>query len=143
MLIAPSIKREDRTQMKKRIVSLTLALALIFSLSVTAFAAPRWDNIDDCNVALLFSGSTAKCNVIITGKSGTSMMRVTVYLQKVNANGGHTNVETWYEEVKGEKFRLNESVTGCASGEYRLYVNAMVYNSTGGSEGTVFRVRDG
>ena len=107
--------------MKKRIVSLTLALALVFSLSVSASAAARWDQIDDCNMWLVFSGSTALCNVTMTGKVGTSMMRVTVYLQKEKASGGYTNVETWYEEVHGAEFELDQS--------------ARVYDSKGNSEG--------
>lgn len=121
--------------MKKRIVSLTLALALVFSLSVSASATARWDQIDDCNMWLVFSGSTALCNVTMTGKVGTSMMRVTVYLQKEKASGGYTNVETWYEEVHGAEFELDQSVANCSSGNYRLYISARVYDSKGNSEG--------
>ena len=121
--------------MKKRIVSLTLALTLIFSLSVSASAAVRWDQTDAIYLGLVFSGTTAKCNASIIGKSGTSMMRVTVYLQKEKANGSYSNVETWYEEVHGSVFDLDQSVSNCESGNYRLYISARVYDSKGNSEG--------
>ncbi|MCQ4864356.1 hypothetical protein [Pseudoflavonifractor phocaeensis] len=125
--------------MKKRIVSLTLALALIFSLSVTASAsgpiAPRWDYTDAVHMVLMFSGSTALCNVTLTGKTDVSLMRVTVYLQKEKANGSYANVETWYEEVHGAEFELDQSVPNCESGNYRLYISARVYDSKGNSEG--------
>lgn len=121
--------------MKKRIGTLTLALALIFSLSVSASAAVRWDKTDSCLMGLTFSGKTANCNVTLTGKDGTSLMRVTGSLQKENANGRYTIVDSWYEEVHGAEFELDQSVPNCESGNYRLYINAMVYDSMGEGEG--------
>lgn len=121
--------------MKKRIASLTLAIALVFALAVPASAAARWDQIASCTVSLMFSGSTADCHIGIIGKSGTSMMRVTVYLQRVNANGSYSLVKSWMEEVHSESYILDESVAGCTSGQYRLSFNATVYNSRGVGEG--------
>lgn len=120
--------------MKKRIGTLALALALVFSLSMSASAAVRWDQIGDCNMWLTFSGSTAECYVSITCDSEIKLMAVTVYLQKQESNGSYSNVKIWSEEVRGNTFRLDDSVTGCASGKYRLMVSAAAYDGNGGKE---------
>lgn len=120
--------------MKKRIASLTLALALVFSLSVSASAAPRWDQFGDCILKLSFSGSTANCYVSMTCGSTTKQMSVAVYLEKEKSDGSYSYEKIWREDVYGNEYRLDDSVTGCASGDYRLRVVAIAYDTKGSSE---------
>lgn len=120
--------------MKKRIASLTLALALIFSLSVSAFAAtPRWGDTATCDAYLSFSGSTANCTVTVIGNTGTSKIYVTTALQIKNSAGLYTTVESWTETVYKENYSLYKTVKNCDPGSYRLIVSATVTNSSGSS----------
>ncbi len=117
--------------MKQKITALTLALALIFSLSMSALAAtPRWVNTDSCKVQLSFSGSTANCNVTITGKPGTSKITGTVTLKKSDG----TSVKSWIKTVNDEQFSAFETALNCAPGDYVLTVSATVYNKNGVGE---------
>lgn len=114
--------------MYKKMASLTLALALMCSLSVSAFAAaPRWGDAAICNANLDFSGSTAICFATVRGGSDTSKILVTVSLQKSTGNGQYATVRSWSETVYSQDYSLYEEVAGCASGSYRLVVSAVVY----------------
>lgn len=121
--------------MQKKIVSLTLALLMVLSLSVSALAiTPRWVTTDSCDVWLGFSGTTANCNVIIDGKSGTNKIVATVYLQKY-VNGSYTTVTTWGGTSYSDTYMLDDTANNCVKGtSYRLLVSATVYNVSGVSE---------
>lgn len=117
--------------MKKKITALTLALTLIFSLSLSALAAtPRWDNTADCNLSLSFSGSTAYCDVTVTGNPGTSKITATVALKKSDG----TAVRSWTETIYDEQFSVTKTAPNCAVGSYVLTVTATVYNKAGVGE---------
>lgn len=119
--------------MKQKVLSLFLALSMTFVLAGTAFAvSPRWDNTDYVNPTLTFSGSTATCEVTIIGKSGTSKIVATVELQIQNSSGNYIRSASWSSRtVYDEVFTFSEKAYNRPTGNYRLIVNATVYNSSG------------
>lgn len=108
--------------MQKKIVPLTLALLLAFSLSVSALeVTPRWGNTNDCDVQLLFSGTTANCSAAVYGKDGTNKIVVKVSLQR-NNGGTYFTVKTWENTVYSDSYTLSGTSGGLCNGplEYEL-----------------------
>lgn len=122
--------------MQKKILSLTLAVALLFSLSISALAVsvtPRWNTTMDCDISFGFSGSTAQCNVSINGKTGTNKIVAKTTLERYNGSG-YSTVKTWEQTVYTSSYTLDGTSTNCVRGDYRLRVNATVYNANGTSD---------
>ena len=122
--------------MKQKVLSLFLALSMVFILAGTTSAiTPRWDNTDYVSPTLTFNGSTATCEVTIIGKSGTSRIVATVELQIQNSNGSYTRSASWSTRtVYDEVFTFSEKAYNRPAGNYRLIVNATVSNSSGVGE---------
>lgn len=122
--------------MKKRALSIFLVLAISITLVSSVFAAmPRWTNTQDCDVTLTFNGSTAGCTVDVTGKTGTSKIVGTVELQVKNSSGRYVRSAIWpTKTVNGTDFTFSEYAYNRTAGDYRLIVNATVYNSKGVGE---------
>lgn len=122
--------------MQKKILSLTLAIALLFSLSVSALAVsitPRWVTTDTCNISLSFSGSTANCSVSIDGKAGTNKIVAKTILERYNGSS-YSTVKTWEQTVYTSSYTLGGTSGNCVRGSYRLRVEATVYNANGKSD---------
>lgn len=120
--------------MQKKVKAFSLAVLLILSLSVSALAAtPRWVTTNSCDISLGFSGSTAECNVDISGKSGTNKIVVKTTLERYNGSG-YTTVKTWEQTVYTSNYTLGGTSGNCVRGSYRLRVEATVYNANGKSD---------
>lgn len=122
--------------MQKKILSLTLAVALLFSLSVSALATsitPRWNTTINCDLYFGFTGSTADCGVNIDGKAGTNKIVAKTTLERYNGSG-YSTVKTWEQTVYSSSYVLDGTSTNCVRGDYRLRVNATVYNANGTSD---------
>lgn len=89
---------------------------------------PRWDNTRACLPVLTFSGTTAVCDVSITGFSGTTEIDPKITLQKENASGGFSPDTSWsFPAVKDSSFTWSGTCLRCESGAaYRLKVEADV-----------------
>lgn len=122
--------------MKKRIVSILLALAMVSALIGSSFAAARWDNVDDVDLFFRFdSNGTATCTMDIFGKSGTSKIVATLELQVMDSRGNYIRSAIFPTQTS---YSSTLSYTGYAynrpAGNYRLTVNATVYNELGVGE---------
>lgn len=120
--------------MQKKVTAFTLAVVLILSLTVSALAAtPRWDTTSDVDIIFSFSGSTANCTVYIDGKAGTNKIVAEVKLQKY-VSGSYTTITTWGGTSYSNQYTLDDAVSNCAKGTYRLYITATVSNANGASD---------
>lgn len=127
--------------MKKKLFSSVLILLVSLALITSSFASitPLWDNIGDCDVTLAFNGRTAECSVDIGGNPGTSRIVATVELQVKNSSGNYVRSASWSTQtVYGTDFSFYEYAYNRPAGEYRLIVNATVYNANGVGE-SVYR----
>ena len=111
--------------MKKRLLSVSLIVMLIFSLSVNAFA--RWNSTSVCNTTLSFSGTTATCKLVVAAIDSTD--KITAKLELKNASG--TVIKTW-NNISGTG-RLNYSATHSpvSNGTYTLVATVTVKGSNG------------
>lgn len=118
--------------MKKRVLSILLALAMTAALVGSAFAAARWDNTDSVITGLTFNGSIAACSVDIFGKNGTSKIVATVELQVKDSSGNYVRSVGWSTQtVYTTDYSFFNRAFNCPAGEYKLVVNATVYNADG------------
>lgn len=121
--------------MKKKIIPVILIFALSIALIGNAFASPRWTNTASANLTLAFNGSTAECVVDITGKFGVSKIEATVELLVKSSNGTYTRSASWpTKTVSGRIFSFSEYAYNRPPGDYRLSVNATVYDANGVGE---------
>lgn len=127
--------------MKKKLLSYVLIFVLSITMVTSCFASatPLWDNIGACDVNLAFNGKTAECSVDIIGNPGTSRIVATVELQVKNSSGNYVRSASWSTQtVYGTEFSFYEYAYNRPAGEYRLIVNATVYNANGVGE-SVYR----
>lgn len=127
--------------MKKKRFSSVLILLVSLALVTSSFASitPLWDNIGDCDPSLAFNGTTAECSVDILGKTGTTKIVATVELQVKNSSGNYVRSASWSTRtVYGTSLSFYEYAYNRPAGEYRLIVNATVYNANGVGE-SVYR----
>ena len=116
--------------MVKRILTMALVVAVLFSLSLSASA--RWDGADQCSVSLSFWGSTASCSAIITANERTAKVTASISLYRVNSNGTLSNCATWPVKTGTGKLSLSGSYSRAVSGNtYRLIVSGTIKDSTG------------
>jgi len=122
---------------KRKYMLLLMTLLIALSMQATVLANtttetavyqpinPLWQNVNQANARLTFSGTTAHCNVTITGFSGTTRITATMRLERVVGNTAVT-VRTWTQTVDGSRLTMNESATVTTTGNYRLRVDATV-----------------
>ena len=107
--------------MKKKLLSSFLVLFVSLALIGSSFASsisPLWD---------------------IIGNPGTSRIVATVELQVKNSSGNYVRSASWSTQtVYGTDFSFYEYAYNRPAGEYRLIVNATVYNANGVGE-SVYR----
>jgi hypothetical protein len=130
--------------MKKKLVSLILAVALIMSFgSVTAFASDlsqaskptngaKWTNTSSIVLNLTFSNGKANATGTIRGNSNVTSIKATYTLKVKNANGTYSDVHTWPTvTVSGRTLTFSDSTSATSGKTYRLYVSATVTASNG------------
>ncbi|HEX3027637.1 MAG TPA: hypothetical protein VHR42_10515 [Clostridia bacterium] len=124
--------------MKTKIVSLVLALTLMFTFSVPAFAktasGPSGDihimliNTDDATSMVSFNGDCADCSAIIHAKTGTTKIAMTGVLKRVTDNGT-TTVKSWTKTVNGETLTFDKNWYVASGYDYEFEVLAKVYRN--------------
>lgn len=124
--------------MKTKIVSFVLALTLMFTFSVPAFAQtapkPSGDihldliNTDDATSMISFNGNCANCAAIINAKTGTSKIVMTGVLKKVTANGT-TTVKSWTKTAYDDYLTFEKDWYVASGYDYEFEVLAKVYRN--------------
>ena len=128
--------------MKTKIVSFTMAVLLMLTVNVPAFAATTADknfsgseiimmlvNTDDAKANLNFSGTRANCSAVVDGKSGTTKITATALLKRVNRNGT-TTVKSWTGlSAAGDTFYFDKSYYVASGYTYEFEINAKVYRN--------------
>jgi hypothetical protein len=124
--------------MKKRMCSLALIVVLVFSLATSAQASTyqlQWTNTTNTTTSLSFSGTTATCQAIVIGNTGTSKISAKIVLYEKDSSGSYVQFIAWSTSTYSEVLNFCKYAYKCTSGStYKLYVTAKVYNAAGVGE---------
>ena len=120
--------------MKKRIVTIIMALCLLFSLiPLTVHAAqvdpiqPMWDNTQTFTVNLGFNNTNGSVTVNIRGQFGVTNIAADVSLFYKNDSGRWVEIEKDWEYTTGQRdLTITEHFDGEAGQEYKIEVSATV-----------------
>lgn len=113
--------------MKKRILAMTLLLAL--ALPLGAGAIPYYDDTAYCDGYLSFSGTTAVCTISVGGSEGDSITGTMKLYQVVN--GKDEFVKSWPSLKGTTSLEFTGRVyNGESGGKYKLTVSAVVNGKT-------------
>lgn len=123
--------------MKKSVISVLLSIVMLFSLTVTAFAAvieedvarPNYTYISGTGATFDVGVFSCTCSGDVSGKSGVKKTSVKLQLQK-NNDGVWKTVETWEETTVGTTGSASGSATISPLSEYRLKATFTAYTST-------------
>ncbi len=120
--------------MKKRAISLGLALMMVCALMVTT--ATAWSNTDGVDTTLGFTGTTAHSTAVVYGKAGTSKITGQLFLQEQKSNGDAETIVRWSSETAyDEELVLSGNAISRTPGTYyRTGVTTTVYNANGVGE---------
>lgn len=127
--------------MKKKIAASFLAILMITSATVPAFAAEQagiskinsgihilWENTNRINSTLSFTGNRADCFANVDAKSGTEKIVITLLLKQVKGNRSKT-VKSWTKSVSGGTLYFDKSYHVESGYTYELELNAKVYRN--------------
>lgn len=136
--------------MRKKIVASLLALSMMFSVSIPAFATEQvdvpkfngnyqvmWANTSRVNSTInISSNGRAGCVGIVEGRGGTTKIKATFLLKQVNKSGNGTKtIKSWTKTVNSDELIFDGAYYVSKGYEYEFEVNANVYR-----EGTVENV---
>lgn len=115
--------------MKKRIAAMTLTLVMMFAVTSSAFAMmPRWNSTLSCNGNLSFSGTTAKCQVVVYAIDG-AQINGTMTLYRISSSS-QTEVASW--DISGTTYLNTTKSTSVTKGQtYKLVVDINVSGADG------------
>lgn len=127
--------------MKKKIFALILAVSMVFTLGVPAFASEKaglsspgsgihvmWENTGMVTACLNFSGDRAECTSEIYAKSGTTKIVATGLLKRVNSNGT-TTVKHWTVTSYGDTLYFDKQYYVSSGYTYEFEIDAKVYRN--------------
>lgn len=133
--------------MKKKLFALLLAVSLLLTASMPAFAAektdalttapaagsgimqPMWTNTDVVSADLVFYGDCADCAAIVYGKSGTTKITATAVLSRVTSSGTYA-VKTWSGlSTSGDTLYFDGQYYVASGYTYEFQINAWVYRN--------------
>lgn len=123
--------------MKKSVISILLALVLVFTVAITAFAAIADDNlVSPCYTYIgstdtSFTVNTFSCTATgdICGMGAVTKVNIKLQLQKEN-DGVWSTVETWEKTFNGVSGGLEGSATISPFSNYRLKAVYTAYTSS-------------
>lgn len=112
--------------------SIFLAFIVLIGTATVVSAEPRYSDTNSVTVYLAFSGTTAYCDVIVTGADGTTSI-TDGHLVLTDSSG--TVIAEWKNlSSDGKKFTDSKTVSGLTKGEtYTLTFSGKV-NRNGRSE---------
>jgi hypothetical protein len=125
--------------MKTKIVSLAMAVVLVFAVNVSAFATTvpakssggihvMYTNTDDIKAAISIDGTCASCSGVVDAKSGTTKITATGLLKRVDSNGT-TTVKTWTASVNGDALYFDKYYYVASGYTYQFQIVAKVYRN--------------
>lgn len=127
----------------RKVFSVMLAIAMLFSLGISASAAgltsEAENEIDLQYVALSmldptikFSGKRVTCEVFAKAKDKTAKITLSMTLYEVSSSGSMTKVAGWSNLAGTGQVSTSKTYSNAVSGRtYRLAVNATVKDSSG------------
>lgn len=123
--------------MKKSVISILLALVMVFTVAITAFAAIADDNlvspcytyIGDTDTTFTVNTFSCTCTGDITGLPSVTKVNVKLQLQKEN-DGVWSTVETWEKTSNTNSAILEGSATISPFSNYRLKAVYTAYTSS-------------
>jgi len=135
--------------MKKRFLSLLLAVIMMFSVTVTAQASTlstpesgigaRYVSLALAYPTLSISGSKATYSLLATGNSAVTKISATFQLQQRNSNGTYSDYgSSWTNTVNSFTMSTSGTKTVASGCTYRLKVVITSYTSSGSSTETVY-----
>ena len=125
--------------MLKKIISLVLSLAVIFTLGVSVGAmridnevSPNYLYTGDVTCQLKISGGTESCCSNITGSKSVTKIVGSQYLEKKNSDGDWETVTgcSWSKTANSRTLKLENTKSGLDSGTYRLRAVFTVYSGS-------------
>lgn len=133
--------------MKKKLFALLLAVSLLLTASIPAFAAektdalttapaagsgimqPMWTNTDVVTASLGFSGDLASCDASVFAKSGTTKIVAGAVLSRVTSSGTYA-VKTWNNlSASGDILNFYGQYYVASGYTYEFTINAWVYRN--------------
>lgn len=136
--------------MKRKLISLAMAVVLMLTVNVSAFAAQKagqalgkgstqsatdspihlmYTNTDSIWVDLSFNGTRANCAAIVDGNPGTTKIVVTALLKRVNSNGT-TTVKSWTKTAYAESLYFEQNYYVTSGHDYDFELIAKVYKGS-------------
>ncbi|MBR2043866.1 MAG: hypothetical protein IJ946_05955 [Clostridia bacterium] len=119
--------------MKKRIFSMVMAVLMLFTFNIGAYAEstvqPRYSYTNSVLARLSVESQQAVCTGIIDCNSSVTKVTVKIILQKKGVFKWN-NVTTWTDEVNGDNYSRSYRYGPVDSGKYRVKVEATVYAGT-------------
>ncbi len=135
--------------MKRKLISLAMAVVLMLTVNVTAFAAQKegqalgkgdtqtavnpdfhlmYTNTEEIAADLIFYGTRANCAGVVDGHPGTSKIVATGLLKRVNSNGT-TTVKYWTKTVYAESLIFEQNYYVSSGYDYEFELTAKVYRN--------------
>lgn len=132
--------------MKKSVLSLLVALVMIFALALTAFAAvvkddtvsPRLAYIGGTDASFTVNTFTCDGTADMCGKGGVVKVKIKMQLQKDN-DGVWKTVETWEKTFNSVSGDLAGSANISPLSTYRLKITYTAYTSSDSESLTAYR----
>lgn len=135
--------------MKKSVLSVLVALVMIFTLALSVFAAVvKDDTVSPCLTYIGGTDTTFKINTFsceatgdMCGRNGTIKVKIKFQLQK-NNDGVWETVETWEKTFNGVSGDLSVSKATAPFNTYRLKATYTAYTSSDSESLTAYRYGD-
>ncbi len=132
--------------MKKPIITILIALIMVFTVAITTFAAVAEDDlVAPCATYIgstdtTFSVNTFSCGATgeICGRNGAIKVNIKLQLQKEN-DGVWTTVKTWEKTFDSYSGALEGTATISPFSTYRLKATYTAYTSSDSESFTVYR----
>ncbi len=113
-----------------RLIPIMLAMALLFSLSVSAALPPsaeiQWDNTKSVTCEIIISGNLGTVNAAITGKSGTTVEATATLYEIVNGISTVIYTESTPNPNPLPIASFTEDFTAKSGATYYLVMNGVV-----------------
>ena len=119
--------------MKKKILSLVMAMLMLISFNIGAHAEgmvqPRYNYAISVTPGLSVSSAQANCSAVVTGVTEVTKIKVKIILQEKGLLKWN-NVTTWNDEANSNCFSTNYHYGPIDSGKYRVKVEVTIYVGT-------------
>ena len=131
-------EKEGGLFMIKKLCGVIMGLIMLLSCNVMCFALvaeeteiqPYYTYTDSVNTMLRISDGTATCVSAISGKTGTTNVKITMTLEK-KVLFWWSEKETWTQTFNSKNGTLSKTYSGADSGTYRITAEYIAYGTSG------------